>query len=227
LPMKRTNNGLVIGGIAGVGLLAAYARLRARRQYSFEGKVVLIAGGSRGLGLVLARNFAARGARIAICARDADELERARRDLEERGADVFAGVCDIRQQADVEAFIGEVRNKLGEVDVLVNCAGVIQVGPLETQTQQDFENLMDVHFWGPYYAMQAVIPAMRERGSGRIVNISSIGGKIAVPHLASYCASKFALAGFSAFMVLTLTRFAEMLVSRRSHERAISSFAAS
>ena len=204
--MKRTNNGLVVGGIAGVGLLAAYALLRARRHYSFVGKVVLIAGGSRGLGLVLARNFAARGASIAICARDADELDRARTDLEQRGAEVFAGVCDIRQQADVEAFVREVRDRMGEVDVLVNCAGVIQVGPLETQTQQDFENLMDVHFWGPYYAMQAVIPAMRERGSGRIVNISSIGGKIAVPHLASYCASKFALAGMSSAFGVELAR---------------------
>src|SRR3954447_9759966 len=109
--MKRTNNGLVVGGIAGVGLLAAYALLRARKNYSFEGKVVLIAGGSRGLGLVLARHFAARGARIAIFARDADELDRARTDLEQKGADVFAGVCDIRQQADVEAFISELRDR--------------------------------------------------------------------------------------------------------------------
>ena len=195
-----------MGGVAGVGILTAYALLRPRERYDFAGKVVLITGGSRGLGLVLARHLAELGARIGICARDADELDRARTDLEQTGAEVFAGPCDVREQEQVEAFVEQVGSRFGDVDVLINCAGVIQVGPLETQTQQDFENLMDVHFWGPFYAMQAVLPSMRERGTGRIVNISSIGGKIAVPHLSSYCASKFALAGLSSAFGVELAR---------------------
>jgi len=177
------------------GSLLAYRALR--RKYKIRDKVVLITGGSRGLGLVLARELAGRGARVAICARDRDELQRAKEDLESRGAEVFDAVCDVREQGDVETMIADVRSRFGRIDILINNAGVIQVGPLETQTQNDFEEAMKVHFWGPYYAMRAVLPEMRQRGEGRIANISSIGGKIAVPHLAPYCASKFALAGLS------------------------------
>ena len=104
-------------------------------------------------------------------------------------------------------MIGEVRSNFGLIDVLVNNAGVIQVGPLELQTQRDFQEAMDIHFWAPFYTMQAVIPEMRDRGEGRVVNIVSIGGKIAVPHLAPYCASKFALAGLSSTMSSELAKF--------------------
>ena len=81
--------------------------------------------------------------------------------------------------------------------MLINNAGVIQVGPLEHMEHEDFENAMATHFWGPLHLMLELIPSMRRRGFGRIVNISSIGGRIAVPHLAPYSASKFALTGLS------------------------------
>jgi short-subunit dehydrogenase len=90
-----------------------------------------------------------------------------------------------------------VRDKFGSIDVLVNNAGVIQVGPFETMTLEDYEQAMDVHFWGPLYTTLAVVPGMKERGEGRIVNITSIGGKVSVPHLLPYSASKFAAVGFS------------------------------
>jgi NAD(P)-dependent dehydrogenase (short-subunit alcohol dehydrogenase family) len=184
--------------VLAVGALTAYAVMKQKRkQYSFRGKTVLITGGSRGLGLVLAREFAKEKAKIAICARSGEELERARMDLQNRGAEVLAVVCDVRDKNQVEQMIEAVRNRFGQIDVLVNNAGVIQVGPLEHQTQKDFEDAMNVHFWGPFYTMQAVIPEMRRRGDGRIVNISSIGGKVSIPHFAPYCASKFALVGLS------------------------------
>ncbi|MEP6703850.1 MAG: SDR family oxidoreductase, partial [Acidobacteriota bacterium] len=188
--------------LSAVGLLAGSALLyRALKpRYVFTDKVVLITGGSRGLGLVLAREFAERGAKIAICARNRDELQRAKEDLEVQGAEVFDAICDMREQGDVEAMVGDVISRFGRIDVLVNNAGVIQVGPLDAQTQEDFDEAMRIHFWGPFYAMRAVLPEMRRRGEGRIVNIASIGGKIAVPHLAPYCASKFALAGLSSAM---------------------------
>ncbi|HJQ33514.1 MAG TPA: SDR family NAD(P)-dependent oxidoreductase [Pyrinomonadaceae bacterium] len=183
---------------AGAGALlaarAVYARLS---EYDFEGKTVLVTGGSRGLGLVLARQFAAEGASVAICARDPQELERARRDLVARGARVFAFPCDVTERAQVRELVEVVTKRFGRVDVLVNNAGVIQVGPLETMTLEDFEQAMNVHFWGPLYTTLAVLPQMRARGEGRIVNVSSIGGKISVPHLVPYSASKFALAGLS------------------------------
>lgn len=195
------NNGLLVGLAAGAGALFALSALRrAGRRYEFSDKVVLITGGSRGLGLVMAREFAARGAKLAILARDAEELQRAKEDIERRGLPVFTAVCDVTDQKDVESAVANIRGVVGPVDVLVNNAGVIQVGPLEVQTQSDFEDAMQIHFWAPYYTMQAVLPDMRRRRAGRIVNISSIGGKIAVPHLAPYCASKFALAGMSSAM---------------------------
>lgn len=177
-----------------------------RPKYEFENKTVLITGGSRGLGLVLARQLADEGAQIAICARDAEELERAKKDLESCGAEVFAEVCDVRNQDEVDRLIENVRNHFGQIDVLINNAGVIQVGPLDLQTPEDFAKALAVHFWGPFHTMHSVLPEMRERGEGRIVNISSIGGKVPVPHLAPYCASKFALAGLSSAMQAELSK---------------------
>ncbi|HEY0429353.1 MAG TPA: SDR family oxidoreductase [Pyrinomonadaceae bacterium] len=205
--MSEKNNKWIIGAMLGAGAFAALAAFsRKRREYDFANKVVLITGGSRGLGLILAREFAGLGARIAICARDAGELATARADLEERGAEVFDAICDLRRQEEVEVLIEDIVTRFGRIDVLVNNAGVIQVGPLEVQTQKDFEDALAIHFWAPFYTMQAVLPEMRRRGAGRIINIASIGGKIAVPHLAPYCASKFALVGLSSAMHTELVK---------------------
>ena len=194
--------------LSALGIVAASALIyrAVKPRYSFADKVVLITGGSRGLGLVLARELADRGAKIAICARDRAELQRAKEDLASYGAEVFDVLCDVREQVQVDEMITDVRSRFGRIDVLINNAGVIQVGPLDAQTQADFEDAMQVHFWGPFYAMQAVLPEMRQRGDGRIINISSIGGKIAVPHLAPYCASKFALAGLSSALHTELAK---------------------
>lgn len=203
---KEANKWLV-GAILGVGTIAALSSLRkSRRKFELDDKVVLITGGSRGLGLVLAREFASQGARIAICARNSEELKRAKQDLENQGAEVFETVCDVRNQIEVDRMIKAVTNHYGQIDVLVNNAGVIQVGPLEAQTQEDFKDAMDIHFWAPFYTMQAVLPQMRERADGRIINIASIGGKLSVPHLAPYCASKFALVGLSSAMQAELAK---------------------
>lgn len=166
-------------------------------RYDFKDKVVLITGGSRGLGLVLAREFAGEGARLALCARDEDELQRARLDLESRGSEVMTYRCDVTSRGDVAEMVAAVEARFGGIDVLVNNAGVIQMGPIEVMTHADFEKAMNAHFWGPLNTMMAVLPGMRLKKSGRIVNISSIGGKVSVPHLVPYCASKFALTGLS------------------------------
>jgi short-subunit dehydrogenase len=149
------------------------------------------------LGLVMAREFLHEGARVAICARDVEELNRARAELSEKGGQVLAVPCDVTDQAQVRELIGVVSEHFGQIDVLVNNAGVIQVGPIEVMTIEDYEEAMKTHFWGPLYATLAVLPEMRARRDGRIVNISSIGGKVSVPHLVPYSASKFALVGLS------------------------------
>jgi NAD(P)-dependent dehydrogenase (short-subunit alcohol dehydrogenase family) len=171
--------------------------MRARRAIAFTDRVVVITGGSRGLGLVLARQFADEGARLCLLARDAGELLRAREELEARGAAAMTVRCDVRRRGDVRAAVDAIVEQWGGVDVLINNAGVIQVGPFEHMTHEDFENAMATHFWGPLNLMLEVVPIMRHRGFGRIVNISSIGGRIAVPHLGPYSASKFALVGLS------------------------------
>lgn len=181
---------------AAAGLLAARRGLRQRHAISFDGRVVVITGGSRGLGLVLARQLAAEGARVCLLARDTEELDRARRQLPE-SAEVMTVRCDIRRRADIRHAVDRILERWSAVDVLINNAGVIQVGPLEHMTLNDFEDAMATHFWGPLHLMYECVPSMRRRGFGRIVNISSIGGRMAVPHLAPYCASKFALVGLS------------------------------
>ena len=181
----------------GAGTYIAKSAFHRLFEYDLKDKTVLITGGSRGLGLVMAREFAREGSRLVLCARDEQELEQARLDLENRGAEVMVVTCDVRNQHDVNSMIAAVNARLGGVDVLVNNAGVIQVGPIEVMTKEDFELAMQAHFWGPLNMIMAVLPGMRQRRSGRIVNITSIGGKVSVPHLVPYSASKFALVGLS------------------------------
>jgi NAD(P)-dependent dehydrogenase (short-subunit alcohol dehydrogenase family) len=183
-------------GLAAVGL-GVWMMTRRQREFMFLGKVVLITGGSRGLGLVLARMLTAEGARVAICARDQEELDRAAGDLTGHGNPPLALPCDVTDPQQVQDMIRAVEAHLGPVDVLINNAGGIQVGPMSTMTRQDYEDALKIHFWAPYNTIEAVLPSMRERQSGRIVNISSIGGKVGVPHLMPYSASKFALVGYS------------------------------
>src|SRR5919205_2751499 len=187
----------VSAAVAGLGALVAGRAIRRREAIDFAGKVVVITGGSRGLGLVMAREWAADGAHLALLARDAAELKRAEDDLVARGAEVLALPCDLREQEEAQGAIRRVLDHYGRIDVLVNNAGVIQTGPVEHMEIEDFEDAMAVHLWGPLYTTMAALPHMRRQGGGRIVNISSIGGKIAVPHLLPYCASKFALTGLS------------------------------
>jgi short-subunit dehydrogenase len=192
---NRNRKRLLYSAAAGAFLAAAVPK-KSRDEF-FRGKTVLIAGGSRGLGLVIARELAREGALIALGARDADELERAAADIRARGAEVFTVVCDITRKEEVDRMVGAVRERFAHIDVLINNAGTIMVGPMEEMTLADYQDAMNTHFWGPLHTVLAVVPHMKSRGQGRIVNIASIGGKIAVPHLLPYSASKFALVGFS------------------------------
>ena len=205
---RRERNGLVAGllAVAGIGAVAAAARAaRRRRVISLVGRRVLVTGASRGLGFLIAKKLAGQGARVALLARDGEELERARAALtaalSPRYVDLFGVVADVTGDADAakaavqsaEAHFG------GPIDILINNAGTIEVGPMEVMTDADYERALRTHFWGPYHLIQAVLPSMRARRwqGRRIVNIASIGGKISVPHLLPYSTSKFALVGYS------------------------------
>ncbi|HEX8913068.1 MAG TPA: SDR family NAD(P)-dependent oxidoreductase [Humisphaera sp.] len=188
---------LVKLALGSAAFLAGRHLVRQSRRFDLAGRNVLVTGGSRGLGLLLAHEFAGRGARVAICARDGDELERARRQLAERGHDVWIGTCDLTKPEEIADLIGRLTAERGLVDVLVNNAGTITVGPQEEMTLDDYRQAMDVNFWAAVLTTREVVDGMRRRGRGRVVNVSSIGGKVAVPHLLPYSASKFALTGWS------------------------------
>ena len=183
----------------GAAMTALYLHNQRQRQcFDWSEKVVVITGGSRGLGLCLAREVAGRGAKVALLARDLPELMIAQADLIGRGAShVKCWECDVRNQQSVQEAIDAVQKEHGRIDVLINDAGVINVGPLKHMSLDDFGDAMQTHFWGPLHTIHAVVPQMRAQGGGRIVNIASVGGKIAVPHLAPYSASKAALVGLS------------------------------
>lgn len=188
----------------GLGVLAAW-RLGAA-EADLAGQVALVTGGSRGLGLLLARELGRAGCRVAICARDAAELERARTWLQARGVETLAIRCDVSDAGAVEALVAEVARRWAPVDVLVNNASIIQVAPVRALSVRDFSEAMDVNFWGMVHPTLAVLPRMRERRRGRIVNITSIGGKVAVPHLLAYTAAKYAAVGFSEGLTTELAR---------------------
>jgi NAD(P)-dependent dehydrogenase (short-subunit alcohol dehydrogenase family) len=194
--MTRTQKTAALAAVLAFGA-ATTRHARQRRACSFRGRSALITGGSRGLGLLLARRLLEEGADVTIAARDAAELQRASEILAGAGGTLTTLVKDVSERADTEDMVRDVIARTGRLDVLINNAGVIKVGPLAHMDIADFEEAMSVHFWGPLHAMLTAIPAMQQQRFGRIVNIASVGGQLGVPHLIPYCASKFALVGLS------------------------------
>ena len=231
----RTGTKVVLGGLAAGTILAGVAGgavtvlagrlllrrlLRVRRaalrfallstlppEHTLGGQTVLVTGSSRGLGLALAEQFAREGCKLVLCARKEHELARARQRVERSGAEVCAVACDVSRPEQVEHLIRVARQHFGQIDILVNNAGIISVGPLQAQSLEDFREAMDVIFWGTVHPTLAVLPAMIERGRGKIVNITSIGGKVSLPHLLPYNCAKFATVGFSQGLHAELARF--------------------
>ncbi len=196
---------LVVPALAVAGFaLYALSRLPSR---NLKGEVVLITGGSRGLGLAMAEWFARAGAKLVLAARNTAELDDARNLLVERGAtssldDVLLVPTDLTVDDQIQTLISTAVAHFGQIDVLVNNAALIDVGPFEDQTIGAFERAMELNFFASLKTIQAALPHMLERFRSRgetsaIVNISSIGGKFGVPHLLPYVAAKFAITGLS------------------------------
>jgi NAD(P)-dependent dehydrogenase (short-subunit alcohol dehydrogenase family) len=160
--------------------------------------VVVVTGSSSGHGYLVAQHAARRGAHLVLAARSLDKLEAADTELRAMGAaSVMVVRTDVTDEAQVNALVDRTVRRYGRVDVLINNAGMIGVGPVETMTLEDFREAMATNFWGAVYATLAALPHMRRQRFGRIGNVSSIGGKVAAPHLLPYTASKFALTGFT------------------------------
>ncbi len=192
---------LLAGAAAvGAGAWLVRAAIRRRRHYDLAGRVAIVTGGSRGLGLELARQLLERGAHVAICARDEADLRDAALDLRRRGGTVFSSQCDVTDPGQIERFIEQVRAELGPIDVLINNAGIITVGPFDAQNAEDFEQSYATHVTAPLTFAKSVLPDMRSRGGGRIANVASIGGLQPVPHMSAYVTSKHALVGLTQSM---------------------------
>ena len=198
-------NSAILWAAAGVGLLVGMRLISEIRRYQLRNKVVIITGGSRGLGLILARQLLEKGAKVAICSRTGDQLENARKELDLHG-DVFAVKCDVTDESQVRHLVESVVSRFGQLDILINNAGIMQIGPQSVMTTMEYDEAMNVHFWGPLYMIKACLPHFIKSKAGKIINISSIGGKVAVPHMLPYSASKFALVGLSEGMQYELKR---------------------
>lgn len=192
----------------GLGLTAAGLFLEGGHPETFRGKSVLITGGSRGLGLALADELMAEGAHVSLLARDADELERAKNFLLEGhpAGTVMTHVCDVTKEDDLTRAFCATVDEWNGIDMIVNNAGAITVGPFDAMSREDFETQLELHFYAVLGAVRLALPFFRQAGGGRIVNVCSLGGKIAVPHMLPYDTSKFALSGFSQGLAAELAR---------------------
>ena len=183
---------LLVGGV-----MLLLRLMRGRAAVDFRGRTVLISGGSRGLGLNIARQLAGEGANLVLIARDENELADAQKELEGMGAKVLTIHGDVTVKADCESAVKAASERFGSLDALVNNAGVIQIGPMEHMDDEDFKSAIDLHIWAPLHLSRAALPYLKRGRVGRIANIASFGGLVAVPHMAPYAASKFGLVGLS------------------------------
>jgi 3-oxoacyl-[acyl-carrier protein] reductase len=166
---------------------------------SLAGKVALVTGGSRGIGLAIAQAFAREGARVAICGRDEATLGRAAAliTLERVGAEVMWACCDVSRFADARHLHSVVDKQLGVPDILVNNAGTVVRKTLDELSEDEWDHVVDANLKGTFNVTRVFLPQIRARRSGRIVNIASISGRQGTPRLTAYCAAKHGVIGFT------------------------------
>jgi 3-oxoacyl-[acyl-carrier protein] reductase len=162
------------------------------------GRRALITGGSRGIGAAIVRAFAAEGCDVAFCY--VSDVSRARAvvaDVTDRGRVAYAIQCDLADPGAVKTFVGEAAEALGQIDIVVNNAGISGETPFEDITMEVFDRMIAVHLRGTFLVSQLCYPAMRQRGFGRIINVSSQLAYKGAPGLAHYCAANAGIIGFT------------------------------
>jgi NAD(P)-dependent dehydrogenase (short-subunit alcohol dehydrogenase family) len=170
-------------------------------------EVAVVTGASRGLGLLLARELTKRGFDLVICARSGHGLDLARKELAKVGGEVVAVRADVSVPSEADEVITAATTHFGRLDMLVNNAGVIQVGPAVTMRAEQFTEALDTMLWGAIHTSLAAIPVLRAQGVGRIVTITSVGARVPAPHLLPYTTAKFAARGFSEGLRVELGKY--------------------
>lgn len=164
---------------------------------SMSGKVVVVTGASTGIGQATAEAFAREGATVVLTARSEGRLVRIAAEIEKAGGRAVPLAVDVTDRSAVFEKMKEVAEAQGSIDVLVNNAGIGLLSPVEDMDPEELKRVFEVNLFGLIWCTQAVLPYMTRQKSGRIVNVSSVAGKRALPNISAYCASKFALQAFS------------------------------
>ena len=159
--------------------------------------VAIVTGASRGIGAAVALRLAARGFSVGIAARRPVGLVAIENRIRETGGFAFVAPTDVTEPGQVRELVAETRRRFGPVDLLVNAAGAVHRAPLASTSETDFDRVLATNLKGTFLCTRAVLPEMIERGSGRIVNLAAVAGRIGAPRLAAYCASKWGVVGFT------------------------------
>jgi 3-oxoacyl-[acyl-carrier protein] reductase len=172
-----------------------------------EGKVAVVTGASRGIGLAIAQRLGEMGAKLGLCSRDPKKLEAATQQLRAVASAVFAMPVDVTRADQISSFVQAAQKSLGPIDILVNNAGVGWFGPTQDATEESWDSVLDTNLKSVFLMSKAVAPSMIERKTGHIINIASLAGKNTFKNGGVYCASKWGLMGLTGCMAEDLRQY--------------------
>jgi 3-oxoacyl-[acyl-carrier protein] reductase len=176
-------------------------------QKCLDGKVALITGASRGIGLAIARRLGKMGAKLSICSKNPQKLEAAKDDLQRDVKDLFACAIDVTHAREISSFVADTEKNIGPVEILVNNAGIGYFGPTHEASEQTWDSILDTNLKSVFLMSKAVAPGMIQRRSGHIINIASLAGKNTFRNGGVYCASKWGLLGLTGCMAEDLRQY--------------------
>jgi 3-oxoacyl-[acyl-carrier protein] reductase len=171
-------------------------------------RVAMVTGAGRGIGKAISLTFAREGAKVALVDVDKGVLEAAKNEIEKEGGEVIAIPCDITKSAEVKAMMAQVHNAFGRIDILVNNAGIIRRGTIETVTEEDWDRVIEVNLKGTFNCCKAVVEFMKQQGHGKIVNVSSIAGKMGdITSAPGYGPSKAGMDALTKTLAMQLAKY--------------------